>query len=452
MKDEDRSTKALRVELPIDPEYSGMIPDMDRGELRQLEENILTHGCLDPIIVDARTGVIVDGHHRYHVCMKHNIPFDVVPKEFGSRDDTKIFIITNQLGRRNLSEYNRASLALKLEPLIAEKNRLRIIGGQATDKHTTTRDELAQIAGVSHDTIEKVKVIEREGATEIIRALGAEQMSIRTASVLVKLPKDVQERLPKEPKKELLYYAKRVRAQENGEKKKAREDKRIGQRQTAKLKAVVTKADAVEWLSTLEDGSVDLLFTDPPFMTDTGDINVFVKSWLALALRKVKPTGRAYIFIGAYPEELHAYLGALLKQTTFNVQVLGWSYDNTLGPDTIKDYKSNWMAVLYLWGKEAPDLESPDLVEKLAMKRITAPDARNAKKYHSWEKPYDLAEMYVRHSTKEGDLVIDPFAGSGTFLLAAADRGRIARGCDNDLESLAACKKRGAKVLLKPQK
>jgi DNA modification methylase len=187
-------------------------------------------------------------------------------------------------------------------------------------------------------------------------------------------------------------------------------------------------------------------------MTDTGDINVFVKSWLALALRKVKPTGRAYIFIGAYPEELHAYLGALLKQTTFNVQVLGWSYDNTLGPDTIKDYKSNWMAVLYLWGKEAPDLESPDLVEKLAMKRITAPDARNAKKYHSWEKPYDLAEMYVRHSTKEGDLVIDPFAGSGTFLLAAADRGRIARGCDNDLESLAACKKRGAKVLLKPQK
>ena len=54
----------------------------------------------------------------------------------------------------------------------------------------------------------------------------------------------------------------------------------------------------------------DLLLTDPPYSTDVADIDAFVDSWLYKALEGVKDTGFAYIFIGAYPNEMRAYLAA----------------------------------------------------------------------------------------------------------------------------------------------
>ena len=224
------------------------------------------------------------------------------------------------------------------------------------------------------------------------------------------------------------------------------------QRKTAKLKAHVTEADAVEWLHTIEDRSVDLLFTDPPYSTDIDDVEAFVNSWFALALAKVRESGRAYIFVGAYPNELYAYLAALRKQKAFRAEVLGWTYDNTIGPTPKKGYSLNWQTLLYLYGKRAPDLDAPNLLEQSAMQRMSAPDGRQGDRFGRWQKPYPLAEMYIRHASKEGDLVIDPFCGTGTFLLAAADRGRIARGCDHDPEALTICRERGAEVLVNAER
>jgi len=44
----------------------------------------------------------------------------------------------------------------------------------------------------------------------------------------------------------------------------------------------------------------------------------------------------------------------------------------------------------------------------------------------------ELAERLIRHSTKSGDVVYDPFACTGTFLLAAAKLGRMACGAEID--------------------
>jgi DNA modification methylase len=49
----------------------------------------------------------------------------------------------------------------------------------------------------------------------------------------------------------------------------------------------------------------------------------------------------------------------------------------------------------------------------------------------------------VRHASKAGDLVIDPFAGTGTFLLAAARLGRRALGCDIGGDAFEASAGRG---------
>lgn len=207
--------------------------------------------------------------------------------------------------------------------------------------------------------------------------------------------------------------------------------------------------DAVTLLDSLEPASVDLLLTDPPYSSEWGTTEgfaEFVNGWLPLALSRVKPTGRAYICIGAYPDEIHAYMNASAGQTPALRQVLVWTYRNTMGPSPTHLYKLNWQAILYYVGEDAPRLESPLLSEQFSVFDINnAPT--DGDRLHTWEKPEALAERLLYQSTQPGDTVLDPFAGTGIFLLTAASMGRPAIGCDNDPTMLAHCEARGLEVL-----
>src|SRR5450759_1229449 len=81
--------------------------------------SILTEGCRDSLVL--WDNKLIDGHNRYEICTKNNIPFGVTNKSFDSRDDVSIWMIKNQFGRRNLVPYVRAELALKLEVLFQKK-------------------------------------------------------------------------------------------------------------------------------------------------------------------------------------------------------------------------------------------------------------------------------------------------------------------------------------------
>ncbi len=94
--------------LRIDSEFKSLISPLTRKEFVQLENNILTDGCRDPIVT--WEDIIIDGHNRYRICTKHNIPFHVVKKSFENRDDVLAWICANQLGRRNISEETRKFL------------------------------------------------------------------------------------------------------------------------------------------------------------------------------------------------------------------------------------------------------------------------------------------------------------------------------------------------------
>lgn len=192
----------------------------------------------------------------------------------------------------------------------------------------------------------------------------------------------------------------------------------------------------------------DLLLTDPPYSTEfkpQKGFMKFVNNWLPMALAKVKTTGRAYICVGAYPHEINSYLNcfyeAHCKHMTLE-QILVWTYENTIGPHPKQKYMLNWQAVLYFKGVNAKPLNCPELVELFSVQRINAPDARQVPKYGTWEKPVNLAEQFIRHSTEEGDLIYDPFAGTGSFLVAAAGLGRKAIGCDSDKKMVKIARRR----------
>lgn len=212
-------------------------------------------------------------------------------------------------------------------------------------------------------------------------------------------------------------------------------------RPDSETKAVVSEASWVDWLPRQDD--CDLLLTDPPYSTDVDDIVAFANAWLPVALDKVRPTGRAYVCIGAYPAELRAYLNVDPPDHLVLANVLVWTYRNTLGPAPIFDYKLNWQAILYYRGVDAGPINCPSMVEQFSVQDLNAPDGRQGDRYHAWQKPDVLADRLIRHSGKPHELVLDPFAGTGTFLLAAARLGRVAKGCDVDPGMIAIARERG---------
>jgi hypothetical protein len=105
--------------IQINNEFKSMIPALLPEEYRQLEQNILVEGIRDPLVLWGN--ILIDGHNRYEIAQKYNVPYKTVNREFKQENDVKLWILKNQFGRRNLSDYDRARLAIKLKPVIAEK-------------------------------------------------------------------------------------------------------------------------------------------------------------------------------------------------------------------------------------------------------------------------------------------------------------------------------------------
>ena len=155
--------------LIIHEELKNLLPPLSVEEYTGLEASILKDGCLSPFIV--WNGILVDGHHRYEICTKHNIPFSITNVVFNDLGDAKLWAWKHQENRRNLTPFHRAELALKLKYVIAAKAKERQrSGGRGCQPlggaPMKTQEELAQIARVSHDTLSKVEYIAKHADEE----------------------------------------------------------------------------------------------------------------------------------------------------------------------------------------------------------------------------------------------------------------------------------------------
>ena len=154
--------------LTVDEEFKALIPPLSEEEHRMLEESLIANGCEMPILVWNDT--IVDGHNRYDICREHGVPFAKEEKQFQSRSEVKLWMLRNQLGRRNLNSFQRSEMALKLKDTVAELSEKRMRAGvkveadpgemfpQGPEKGRTL-DKLGKLAGVSGRTLKKVETI-----------------------------------------------------------------------------------------------------------------------------------------------------------------------------------------------------------------------------------------------------------------------------------------------------
>jgi hypothetical protein len=123
---------------------------------------------------------------------KHDIPFTTVERFFDGELDAKIWMINNQFGRRNLSNYQRSVLALEMESVFSEKAKANqaiqykgeVSLCQISDKAVIdTKKELANVAKVSHDTIAKVKVIQAKATEEVKEKLSSGNQKVNNVNI-----------------------------------------------------------------------------------------------------------------------------------------------------------------------------------------------------------------------------------------------------------------------------
>ena len=65
-------------DIKIESEFKHLLPPLTEEQKAELEKDIIKNGCLTPLVV--WNNILIDGHHRYDICTKNNIPEE--QKEF----------------------------------------------------------------------------------------------------------------------------------------------------------------------------------------------------------------------------------------------------------------------------------------------------------------------------------------------------------------------------------
>jgi DNA modification methylase len=188
----------------------------------------------------------------------------------------------------------------------------------------------------------------------------------------------------------------------------------------------------------LEGGLADMAFTDPPYNVDYGssakdklrgnrrkilndDLGTGFEAFLHDACANILAVTKGAVYVCMSSSELHtlqkAFTAAGGKWSTF---VIWAKHAFTLGR---ADYQRQYEPMLYGW-KEGSDHYWCGARDQGDLWHYDKP-ARND--LHPTMKPVALVERAVRNSSKSRDIVLDPFAGSGSTLIACAKSERQAR-------------------------
>lgn len=201
----------------------------------------------------------------------------------------------------------------------------------------------------------------------------------------------------------------------------------------------IYQSDAVSWLSTLADASVDLLVTDPPYESLEKHRNIGTTTRLKIS--KSSSNQWFNVFPNERFEDLLKEIYRVLKknshfylfcdqETMFEIKPIaervGFKFWKPIIWDKVTigmgyHYRCRHEYILFFekGKRRLNDLAVPDILE---CKRVY--------RGYPTEKPVNLLEMLISQSSAVGDLVVDPFFGSGSTLIAAKNLNRAYLGCD----------------------
>ena len=89
------------MSITIHEALRAYIDPLTEHEYEALERSLLSEGCRDALVCWG--DVLIDGHNRYAICQKHQIPFKVVQNDhFSTIEDVQLWMIDNHLARRSV--------------------------------------------------------------------------------------------------------------------------------------------------------------------------------------------------------------------------------------------------------------------------------------------------------------------------------------------------------------
>ena len=205
-------------------------------------------------------------------------------------------------------------------------------------------------------------------------------------------------------------------------------------------KIQVLEGNALELLKIIQSESIDLIIADPPYnlgknygnnhdLKDFDEYLYFTRNWLKEAHRVLKETGSIYVFMGVrFISYLYDILDRELKMF-FNSWIT-WHYTQGIGK--IKGFSPRHDDILF-FNKTTNfkfNLDNIRIPQKYYRQRNNMTGANPGdvwqfshihysnpeRENHPTQKPEALIERVILASSDEGDLILDPFAGSGTTL------------------------------------
>ncbi|MGY6269296.1 hypothetical protein ACXIUT_06365 [Achromobacter denitrificans] len=213
------------MEIRIDEGLRAYIDPLTDDEREALERSLLAEGCRDALVLWG--DLLVDGHNRHALCMKHGIPFETRQNtSFKSMEDVHLWMIENHLGRRSVSDFQRGVLALRKKEIL----QARAASAPAPDDPpwdedsgepppvtaasvppALSRQALARAARISSNTLGQIEKIQKAAAPELVRAVKDGAISINAAAAVATLPPERQAAAVAGGRKELQQAAREVR-------------------------------------------------------------------------------------------------------------------------------------------------------------------------------------------------------------------------------------------------
>jgi site-specific DNA-methyltransferase (adenine-specific) len=230
----------------------------------------------------------------------------------------------------------------------------------------------------------------------------------------------------------------------------------------------IFQGDCLEILAKIPEDCVDLIFADPPYFLSNNGITChagrmvsvnkgdwdrsrgadanheFNRAWLAACQRVLKPNGT--IWVSGTSHVIHS-VGFAMQQLEFKLlNDISWVKPNP--PPNLSCRYFTHATETIIWA--AKNKKSRHTFHYQQMKEIAGgkqmksvwsvpPPETWEKKFgkHPAQKPLALLERIILASSNEGDLVLDPFMGSGTTLLSAFRLRRRAFGLDFEFQSVS---------------
>lgn len=277
-----------------------------------------------------------------------------------------------------------------------------------------------------NSTANKMLVVE----TPTYKDLGIGQMQASRWQLTAELPEPEFERIISEAKdngreltsKEIINTAKEFRHKE-ARRQAAEETGEIGP-----LAASVVTGDFRQIMRGMPDNSIDMIFTDPPY--DEGSIPLY-GDMAEQAARILKTGGSLIAYCGHYAiPQITQLMGAHLRY--WWMLALEHSGGSARLP-------GKWVYVGWkplLWYVKGGRNNNNNFVADIYKSK------EPTKELHDWQQDTSEAAYYIEQLTVPGSVVLDPFAGSGTTLIAALSINRQAIGIELDGDRANVCRKR----------